>query len=584
MQRAVWRATAGNGSQTHLCMIYFAEWASAEVKSGITLPHMSRTQFPRLLRRVAQVIVSLLATFFLKSIVVETPKTEANRPIEITFTAQRPHADPFATVDLDVIFRSPDGVEARVPAFWSGNDRWKVRYASPKVGVHCYRTVCGAKDDAGLHDCEGTLEITPSTATNLLFRHGPLRVAPDHRHFEHADGTPFLWLGDTWWKGLCKRIDLSGFEELCADRAAKGFNVVQIVCGPYPDENMLLPRWENEAGMPYTTLDFRAVNPAYFDAADRRIDMLIKHGIVPAIVGGWGRPQAGGRSTIEQVGLEGFQRHWRHLIARYGAAPVVWILGGEASDNNGPWAALADYVRTTDPYHRSLTYHAPGDPRTTIRSGNERFDFDMIAIGHDGLNVANETLRVLRGTLAQSPARPALCGEACYERHMQTNFEDVQRHLFWTLMLSGAAGHTYGAAGIWHASVEGDPGISPVYDFTTWRAGMHFPGATQLGLAKKLLEQLPWQRMEPHPDWVDASVFAAGIPGELVVVYLPKRGLYDWSGFRLHQLDPKVLYTACWFDPASGRRFELGPVTGASEWSTPSVPSPQDWVLLLRKG
>ena len=31
---------------------------------------------------------------------------------------------------------------------------------------------------------------------------------------------------------------------------------------------------------------------------------------------------------------------------------------------------------------------------------------------------------------------------------MQTNFQDVQRHLLWSFMLSGAAGHTYGAAGI----------------------------------------------------------------------------------------------------------------------------------------
>ena len=52
---------------------------------------------------------------------------------------------------------------------------------------------------------------------------------------------------------------------------------------------------------------------------------------------------------------------------------------------------------------------------------------------------------------------------------MQTNFQDVQRHLFWSFMLSGAAGHTYGAAGIWQASVEGDPGIDPVS--TTGRPG-----------------------------------------------------------------------------------------------------------------
>lgn len=510
------------------------------------------------------------------------PRVEANQLAEIAFTAARAHPDAFASVELDVIFVSPDGSVFRVPAFWAGGDQWKVRYASPVVGVHRYRSVCSVTDDDGLHGREGTIEVTATTSPNRLLKHGPVRIAADHRHFEHADGTPFLWLGDTWWKALCKRIDAHGFAELCADRAAKGFNVVQIVCGPYPDEAMLEPRWENEAGMPYTTLDFRAVNPAYFDAADRRMMTLVEHGIVAAIVGGWGRPQAGGESTINQVGLDGFKRHWRHLIARYGALPVVWILGGEASDGNGPWAALAEHVRASDPFRRPLTYHAPGDPRATIKAGNERFDFDMVAIGHDGMKTAGDTLALLRASLAQSPARPALCGEACYERHMQTNFEDMQRHLFWTLMLSGAAGHTYGAAGIWQASIEGDPGITPIYDFTTWREGMQFPGAAQLGLAKRLLEELPWHRMTPEPEWVDPGVFAAGIPGELVVAYLPKRGIYDWSGLRVRELDARVRYRAFWFDPASGRRFEIGTVSGESGWSSPPVPSPQDWVLVMR--
>ena len=76
-------------------------------------------------------------------------------------------------------------------------------------------------------------------------------MSPGKTHFEHADGTPFFWLGDTWWKCLCKRMTWEGFQELTADRKAKGFTVVQIVCGPYPDEGFFEPRWENEGGKPY---------------------------------------------------------------------------------------------------------------------------------------------------------------------------------------------------------------------------------------------------------------------------------------------------------------------------------------------
>jgi hypothetical protein len=46
--------------------------------------------------------------------------------------------------------------------------------------------------------------VTPPA--NPFYTHGPIRVAASHRHFEHADGTPFFWLGDTWWMGLTERL------------------------------------------------------------------------------------------------------------------------------------------------------------------------------------------------------------------------------------------------------------------------------------------------------------------------------------------------------------------------------------------
>jgi hypothetical protein len=425
------------------------------------------------------------------------------------------------------------------------------------------------------------LRVTRYTGGNPLLKHGFLRIAADKRHFEHADGTPFLWLADTWWKNLCKRLPWESFQELTADRKAKGFNAVQIVCGPYPDENMMEARWENEGGKPYTDLDFSTVNPDYFNFADRRIKHLADAGIVPVIVGGWGRPQQGGKSTLLQVGLDGYKRHWRNLIARYGAFPVIWIIGGEAIDNYGPWSELSKYVHATDPYRHPLTYHAPANPRKALKD-NAHFDFDMIGIGHDGFRVAAASLELMKFCLAQEPRRPALCGEACYEGHMQTNFQDVQRHLFWSFMLSGAAGHTYGAAGIWQASVEGDPGIAPIYDWTTWKEGMNYPGGAQLGLGKQLLEQYPWSRFEVHPEWAEKDCFAAGIPGQVRFIYQPRRNIYNWTGTVVKGLEPGVTYSAFYFDPATGRRFPQGHITAPTgEYKSPRLPSPQDWVFVL---
>jgi hypothetical protein len=41
---------------------------------------------------------------------------------------------------------------------------------------------------------------------------------------------------------------------------------------------------------------------------------------------------------------------------------------------------------------------------------------------------------------------------------MQQNPAYLQRNQFWALMLAGAAGHTYGAAGIWHMATPEEHG------------------------------------------------------------------------------------------------------------------------------
>src|ERR1700722_8700699 len=179
-----------------------------------------------------------------------TIKTQANIPAEVVFHATGKHADPFNDVTMDVIFSNPDGVPYRVPAFWDGGNVWKARYASPLLGAHTYVTKCA--EDPGLNGVRGTIQVTAYRGKNPLYKHGPIQVAPDKRYLQHADGTPFFWLGDTWWMGLAKRLQWPDeFKALAADRVQKGFNVVQIVAGLYPDMPPFDKRGENEAGFPW---------------------------------------------------------------------------------------------------------------------------------------------------------------------------------------------------------------------------------------------------------------------------------------------------------------------------------------------
>jgi len=475
---------------------------------------------------------------------------------ETSFTSARKYDNPFQNVQVDVLFRSGDQ-QWLVPAFWTGGDKWTVRFAPPVQGDYTFQVKCSDPANQAMNAAAQPLRVTAYTGDNPLLKHGFLRVSAGKRHFEHADGTPFLWLGDTWWKGLCKRMTWEGFQELTADRKAKGFSVVQIVCGPYPDEGMFEPRWENEGGKPYLTRDFSVVNPDYFIYSDRRIEHLVKAGIVPAIVGGWGRGDCDG---MAMAGVAGMKRHWRNLIARYGAYPTIWIVGGESG---GPqWTEVAHYVQKIDPYHHPSTVHPFQSGRLSV-TDETVIDFDMLQTGHGDWEAARGAITKLQAAYARTPPMPVVLGEYCYEGHMQTAFQDVQRHVFWGAMLSGSAGHTYGAAGVWHASVEGDPGIANVYDRTTWKEGMNYPGSTQIGIGKKLLEQYPWARFQPHPEWVEAGCFAAGIPGEVRLIYLPRRKVYNWTGPVVKQLEHDVPYHAFYFDPVNGKRYDLGSVVSA---------------------
>lgn len=148
---------------------------------------------------------------------------------EWAYTSGTAYRDPFNEVELDVVFTDPGGGEHVVPAFWAGEQTWRVRYSSPFTGLHHYRTVCSDPDNADLHGQTGTLEVGPYEGKNPLMMHGPLRMAGDQRHLKYGDGTPFFWLGDTWWMGFTKRLSWpDGFRELTADRVAKGFTLVQI--------------------------------------------------------------------------------------------------------------------------------------------------------------------------------------------------------------------------------------------------------------------------------------------------------------------------------------------------------------------
>jgi hypothetical protein len=519
-----------------------------------------------------------------------------NCATEWSYTSANVYKDPFNEIDLDVVFTSPSGTEHRMPAFWAGGSEWRVRYAAPTDGVYSYRTECNHTGDTALHGRSGKLVVKPYEGNAPLYQRGFIRVARDQHHFEHADGTPFFWLGDTWWMGLCQRLNWpNGFQSLVADRSRKGFTVAQIVAGLYPDMPPFDERGANEAGFPWES-DYARMNPAYFDTADVRIQYMVDRGIVPCIVGCWGY-------FLPLMGLKKMKQHWRYLIARWSAYPTIWCLAGEgtmpfylsktktedAATQKHGWTEMARYVKATDPLRHPITIHPSRSARTTVDDASV-LDFDMLQTGHGDRQSVPNTINSVRHSLDSSPKMPVLVGEVCYEGIQEASREEIQRFMFWSCLLNGAAGHTYGANGIWQVNTREKPyGLSPhghSWGGPAWDVAAQLPGSGQVGLGKGLLSRYSWWKLEPRPSavepkWTTEDFWrpsVAEVPGEVVVAFTPNGG----RPLKFQNLEPKT-YRGFLFNPSDGTEQSFGSVTpdATGAWQSPEFPIFRDWVLIL---
>jgi len=548
--------------------------------------------------------------------------------IEWTIESQTHYTDPFNDVDVDFVFNK-DGVTWRVPAFWRGEQRWTVRFSPPTPGEYSFHLESSDSANSDLNGHAGKITFLPHKGGGLSMRHGMLRVSSNGRYFEFDDGTPFYWLGDTWWSGLSERLSWSSFKTLANDRKAKGFTVIQIVAGLIPPEELapVDPGFRNEGG-PVWDSRFKRINPKYFDYVDRRIRYLLDQGMVPAIVGAWG-------PILEQAGVKVLKKHWRYVIARYGAYPVFWIVGGEVFDPSAAatklfpdsfhymftrgWTDVTRYVRDTDPYHHPISVHEAPPPFDYPIQDESLTDFDLFQSSHLGWgSVAAEVAQIDTHYARTSVVKPLVEGEVGYERLGEIHLEDFQRTAFWLSMLNGAAGHTYGANGVWESYTAKAPLQRLRYSFLTWQEGMMLPGSYQVGLGAKLLRQYRWWRFAPHPEWIavggttlltprkeingfdigrgvltvdgnDAEgldkatevgypggewarhngnfrlPYAAGIPGEVRFIYVPTRVIFPPSPApTILNLEIGVRYRAYFWEPSSGIRIDLGIVNRPS--------------------
>lgn len=531
---------------------------------------------------------------------------ERNCVTQWSLQSESVHPSP-SLVKLDAIITGDEGRVLRLPGFWAGGREWRFRFSSSQVGDYSFKTICSDTRDKGLHGRTGSIRVVQYGGDNPLNKHGPVRLSPSGKYFEHADGKPFFWLADSWWHGMTTRLNWpGGFQTLTRDRKDKGFSVIQFAIAFPCDIEPLDHRGANEAGHAWTE-DFESINPEYFELVDLRVEWLARQGMVPNIVGMWGY-------YLPFMGVDKVKQHWRYLVARYGAYPVTWTICGESTltwylledkaeqearqlQKQG-WSEVANYVATIDPFSRLRTVHpGPASGRLEPLADMSEIDIIMLQPGHRDSSIATALEHRLQAE-KRYPDKPIMIGEACFEGMGGECKEKIQRILFWGSVLSGAPGHSYGVDAIWQFNTERQLfGKSPsghVWGNTPWEVAYRWPGSKHVGIGREILEDFQWQRFEPQPAGISPranpqhprEAFAAGIEDDVRMIYLPG-GVAPWNRkYIAKELDPAVVYSATYIDPLTGKRYpsvDVKPDRGGN-WRLPAAPILQDWVLVIEQG
>ncbi len=417
-----------------------------------------------------------------------------------------------------------------------------------------------------------------------------LQVSPNRRFLTYTDGRPFFYLGDTAWE-LLHRCSLAEAERYLRDRAAKGFTVIQTVvlaeCDGIHGPNACgdVPLHEGDPTRP---------NEAYFAHVDAVLAAAAALGLYVGLLPTWGdkwnRKRGAGPELFTP---ENAHSYGRFLGARYRAAPLIWILGGdrpvETPLHRAVIEAMAAGLRAGDEGRHLISFHPCGGA-----SSAEPFhaapwlDFNMWQSGH-ARNSPNHA--GIAADYARSPTKPCMDGEPGYEDHpagfvLEQGYlddYDVRKAAYWAVF-AGAHGHTYGCHPIWQFWQPGRPPLSFVR--RPWYEALDLPGASQMRhlrdliLSRPFLSRIPGQSLlvsAPHAGThhVQATQDA---DGSYALVYIPDGQPVELDTSRLAD-GPLV---AGWYDPRTGTTQRISGTVerGGLQRFTPPPGGP-DWVLTL---
>ena len=478
--------------------------------------------------------------------------------LEPTLTATGKYPRPYTDIEVWADFTHEEGQVLRRPAFWDGGQTWRVRFAAPREGTWTWQSFANVEDE-GLVQIGRFKAQRDTEVTHRFYRHGFWKMSPQGRNLVHADGTPALLVADTAW-ALPWRATLEGCKHYAQDRQQKGFNAV-LLMSVQSDMNAVGPRSrEADKGFEVGFEDLptghvNALNVDYFQYLDALIDTLVAHELIPVyqpLFHGYG--WKGGPVVGPVVPTDEYRRYCRYLVARYGARPAVYLLGGDGPGYFPQIGVAGEEVERWDAYGQPTGLHYCPHADNKAYQDADWLDFQWCQTGHSGEHIQERVMDMWRNV----PPKAVANGEPTYE-HMGEAGRAAgwwQGHEAWAnLCAGGTMGVVYGAGSLWQWKLHRDePGHQAWCSAPDagWREALEFEGSIYVGLISKIFADSPFTDMKPN--W-DATYGRRGlvVPGKLLVLYLANGGntniISDTVPQNYRVYDPRtaeIVHTGSW--------------------------------------
>ena len=491
--------------------------------------------------------------------------------VTLTFEAQQQYTN-FSQVQMKGIFNGPNGEITTNSAFWNGENQWAIRLFPTSTGVWNY--VTSSIPDAGLNNHTNSFEVVCVQSDNPLRQHGGiLKVSANKRYLTYTDGTPFFWLGDTWWFCPSSLMPFDTCYKKCIDtRTTQDYSIVQFAfLGSLNGSD------------PRTLIKQGEIDPEYWQEIDRYINYANYNGIV--VVFGLTF-----HSGMDGLTLLEWEKLWDYAIARYSAHAVTFLICGEYNQNNvagrvSKVLSLGQYIKNTDPYKRAMTVHPWWYAGEHRQAWNESwYDFVMLQGAHEP-TIPPYTLYT--DVYFSSLNKPILESECRYEGIRNYNAADV-REVAYRAIQYGSFGYTYGSHGLWYPTQnENDHKFEEWGTITIWSNALIRPGGYQMKILKSVYESCEWWKLEPKLNVIDSSINQE-IPvkadgNKLFVIYFPDTYINFYAS--LTGLTNGDKYKAKFFNTRTGEKENLQTtfLVNNKRILLPERPSKEDWILILNK-